>query len=179
MARRDQGIASAFARARAGDRRLATWMTRNHDALLAELGTSRIEWAAPLAVFAGLGLTDDGGKTGITRDTASRTWKRVREAVAAARQAEAAARLAPGDLVPGVRLIVPVPAPVPVRTPPAPLAPVAAPIAGTSAGTVEATERIRAVLAGMGASRVPLPSQPSRYPQPAPMRPVPDQDPSP
>jgi hypothetical protein len=179
MPRQDKGIAAAFARARGRDLRLATWMTRNHDALLPELGTGRIEWGAPLRVFADLGLTDDGGKPEITRDTASRTWRRVRKAVAAARQVEAAARPAFGELVPGVRLVAPASAYMPVRTscPPAPDA--AALIAGTPAGAVEATEHIAAVLAGMGASRVPLPSQPSRQPQPAPMHPAPDQDSTP
>lgn len=178
MPRQYKGIAAAFARARGRDLRLATWMTRNHDALLSELGTGRIEWAAPLLVFADLGLTDDGGKLEITRDTASRTWRRVREAVAAARQAEARARPAPGELVPGVRLVAPAPAPMPVRTapPPAPAAAAVSPIAGTPAGAVEATEHIAAVLAGMGASRVPLPSQPSRQPLPAPSSPASDRN---
>lgn len=176
MARRDQGIAAAFVRARAGDRRLATWMTRNHDVLLGELGTGRIEWTAPLAVFAGLGLTDDGGKTGITRDTASRTWKRVREAVATARAAEDCARAAPGEIVRGVRLVAPTPAPMPVRAAPSPAHPAAAPPTGTPAGAVEATERIAAVLAAMGSARVPLPSQPSRIPPAADTRPAPDRN---
>lgn len=179
MPRQDKGIAAAFARARAGDRRLAPWMVRHHDELVREIGTARVEWAAPLAAFTDLGLTDEHGQP-LTRDTASRTWRRVREAVAAARQAEAAARPAFGELVPGVRLVTPAPAPMPVRAapPPAPVAPAVAPIAGTPAGAEEATERIRAVLAGMGASRVPLPSQPSRQPQPAPRRPASDRDPT-
>lgn len=178
MARRDQGIAAAFVRARAGDRRLATWMTRNHDALLGELGTGRIEWTAPLAVFAGLGLTDDGGKTGITRDTASRTWRRVREAVATARAAEDRARAAPGEIVRGVRLVAPAPTPAPmsVRAAPSLANPAAASPAGTPAGAVEATERIAAVLAAMGSARVPLPSQPSRIPPAADTRPAPDRN---
>lgn len=179
MPRRDKGIAAAFARARAGDRRLAPWMTRHHDDLVREIGTGRVEWAAPLTAFADLGLTDEHGRP-LTRDTASRTWKRVREAVAAARQAEARARPAPGELVPGVRLVVPAPAPMPVRTapPPAPAAAAVSPIAGTPAGAVEATEHIAAVLAAMGASRVPLPSLPSRQPLPVPNRPAPDEEPS-
>lgn len=178
MPRQGRGIAAVFARARAGDRRLAPWMTRHHDELVREIGTGRVEWAAPLAVFADLGLTDEHGRP-LTRDTASRTWKRVREAVAAGRQAEGTARLLPGELVPGVRLIASATVPMTVRPPPAPAASAAAAIAGTPAGAEEATERIRAVLAGMGASRVPLPSQPSRQPQPAPMRPAPDQDSTP
>ncbi len=50
-------------------------MTRHHDELMRELGAGRVEWAAALVVFAKLGLTDEGGKAGITRDTASRTWR--------------------------------------------------------------------------------------------------------
>ncbi|WP_331299238.1 hypothetical protein [Methylobacterium oryzae] len=143
-----------------------------------ELGAGRVEWAAALVVFAKLGLTDEGGKAGITRDTASRTWRRVRAAVAAARQAEARARPALGELVPGVRLIAPAPAPTRLRAPPAPLFPSAAPNAGTPAGAEEATERIRAVLAGMGAARIPLPSQPSRQVPPAPISPASEKDPN-
>lgn len=173
MSRRDRGIAAVFARARAGDRRLGPWMVRHHDELVRELGTGRVEWIAPLVAYAALGLTDDHGRP-LTRDTASRTWKRVREAVAETRKAVAAARPMPGELVPGVRLIVP----TPVRVPPSPVAPAAAPIAGTPAGTVEATEHIAAVLAAIGASRVPLPSLPSRHPQPVPNRPGPDEEPS-
>ncbi|MCJ2139428.1 hypothetical protein [Methylobacterium sp. E-066] len=175
MPRHDKGIAAVFARARAGDRRLSPWMTRHHDELVREIGTGRVEWAAALCAFADLGLTDEHGRP-LTRDTASRTWRRVREAVAAGRQAEATARPSPGELVPGVRLIASAPASMPVRPPPAPAA---APIAGTPAGAVEATEHIAAVLAGMSASRVPLPSQPSRHPQPVPMRPVHEKDPTP
>lgn len=175
MSRRDRGIAAAFARARAGDRRLGPWMTCHHDELVREIGTGRVEWAVPLAIFTALGLTDDHGRA-ISRDTASRTWRRVREAVAAARKVEARGRPAPGELVPGVRLVPAAPAAMPVRAPPAPLVPVAAPIAGTPAGTVEATEHIAAVLAAMGASRVPLPPLPSREPKPAPNRPAPDED---
>lgn len=179
MSRRDQGIAAVFARARAGDRRLGPWMVRHHDELVRELGTGRVEWAAPLAAFADLDLTDEHGQL-LTRDTASRTWRRAREAVAGTRQAEARARPAPGELVPGVRLVAPAPAPMPVRTapPPAPAAAAISPIAGTPAGAVEATEHIAAVLAAMGASRVPLPSLPSRQPQPVPSRRATDEEPS-
>lgn len=179
MHRQDKGIAAVFARARAGDRRLAPWMTRHHDELVREIGTGRVEWAAPLAAFADLGLTDEHGRP-LTRDTASRTWRRVRQAVAVARQAEATARPTPGELVPGVRLIAPAPAPGPIRAAPlpAPVAPAVAPVAGAPAGAEEATEHIAAVLAAMGASRVPLPSLPTRHPQPAPRRPAPDKDPT-
>jgi hypothetical protein len=146
-------------------------MVQNHDALLRELGTGRIEWTAPLAVFAGLGLSDSHGQS-LNRDTASRTWRRVRMAVAAARKAEACAAPRPGELARGVRLVVP-PAPATMRTLPVPASPVVVPPIGA---VDEATERIAAVLAGMGASRVPLPSQPVRQHQPVSMLPATDED---
>ncbi|WP_311276766.1 hypothetical protein [Methylobacterium sp. WCS2018Hpa-22] len=145
-------------------------MARHHDELVHELGTGRIEWAAALVVFGSLGLTDDHGRR-LTRDTASRTWRRVRTAVAAARQAEARTAPRPGELVRGVRQVAP--PPPSTRTAPPPASPVTAPSIN---GVDEATERIAAVLAGMGASRVPLPSQPVRQHQPVPMRPAPDED---
>lgn len=179
MIRPDRGVASAFARARVGDRRLATWMSRNRDALMLELGTGRVDWRAPLVVFASLGLTDDHGQS-LTRDTASRTWRRVREAVAAARLAEDRTRPRPGEIVPGVRIVAPAPVPTraPTWAPPAPAVPARPPNAGTPAGAEEATERIAAVLAAMGASRVPLPLLPSRTP-PVATRPAPDKEPAP
>ena len=160
MAREDRSIPAAFARARAGDKRLATWMTRNHDAVLRELGAGRVEWAPALAVFASLGLTDEHGRA-LTRDTASRTWRRVRAAVAAARQVEARDAARPGELVPGVRLAAP-PVPRVDRPTHPPLAPTAPAVASLPGSVDEATERIRDVLAAMGAARVPLPRQPSR-----------------
>jgi hypothetical protein len=165
------GIAAAFARARSGDRRLGPWMVRNHDELLRELGAGRIEWSAPLVVFASLGLTDEHGQS-LSRDTASRTWRRVRVAVEAARKAEARTAPRPGELVHSVRLVVS-PAPPAMRIMPVPPSPVAVPPVG---GVEEATERIRAVLDTMGASRVPLPRQPSRIP-PAHLRPAHDRTP--
>ena len=146
-------------------------MTRHHDELLRELGTGRIEWTAPLAAFASLGMTDDHGRS-LSRDTASRTWRRVRMAVASARQAEARTAPRPGELVRGVRLVAS-PTPPAMRTLPVP--PSLAAVLVTNS-VDEATERIAAVLAGMGASRVPLPSQPLRQHQPAPMRPASDED---
>lgn len=167
-------VGSAFARARAGDRRLAPWMTRNHDELLRELGTSRIAWTVPLKAFARLGLTDEHGQP-LTRDTASRTWRRVRSAVAAERQAEVSSAPRPGELVRGVRLIAPARPPTawsaPVPSQPSSPAFGGAPTVG---GVDEATERIRAVLDTMGASRVPLPAQPSRLPPAADARPASD-----
>jgi hypothetical protein len=134
-------------------------MTQHHDALLHELGTGRIEWTAPLNVFAGLGLTDEHGRA-LSRDTASRTWRRVRMAVAAARRSESLIAPQPGEMVRGVRLVAPS-MPTAMRAPSPPASPVtASPIGGVD----EATERIRAALDAMGAARVPLPRQPSRIP---------------
>ncbi|MBX9934701.1 MAG: hypothetical protein K2Y56_24840 [Methylobacterium sp.] len=168
MPRHGRGIAAAFARARAGDRRLAPWMARHHDELLRELGAGRVEWTPALVVFDKLCLTDEYGRP-LTRDTASRTWRRVRAAVAAARQAEAREAARPGELVRGVRLVA-APAPHAVRpTPSPPTASAMAPPAGT---VEEATERIQSVLAAMGAARVPLPPQPSRITPAADARPA-------
>ncbi len=121
--------------------------------------------APALAVFASLGLTDEHGRA-LTRDTASRTWRRVRAAVAAARQVEARDAARPAELVPGVRLVRAAGAACrsPDAFPLAPTAPAAVPLPGT---VDEATERIRDVLAAMGAARVPLPRQPSRITPPA------------
>lgn len=165
MPARDRGIAAAFARVRAGDRRLAPWMSRHHDELLKELGTGRIEWASPLAVFASLGLTDEHGRS-LTRDTASRTWRRVRTAVAAAKQAQARTLPRPGEIAPGVRLVPPTGIPSLQRVhAPVPPDVLAAGVPGAApGGAEEATERIRSVLDVMGAARVPLPRQPSPSP---------------
>lgn len=165
MPARDRGIAAAFARARTGDRRLGPWMMRHHDELLREIGTGRIEWAPPLAVFASLGLADEHGRS-LTRDTASRTWRRVRIAVAAARQAESRTLSRPGEIAPGVRLIPSsaIPSSQRVHAPVPPLV-LAAGVPGVApGGAEEATERIRSVLDAMGANRVPLPRQPSPSP---------------
>lgn len=165
MPARDRGVAAAFARVRNEDRRLGPWMMRHHDALMNEIGTDRIEWASPLAVFASLGLTDEHGQS-LTRDTASRTWRRVRIAVAAARQAEARTMPRPGEIAPGVRLVPPIGIPSPQRVH-APVPPVvlAAGVPGVApGGAEEATEHIRSVLDAMGAARVPLPRQPSPSP---------------
>ncbi|MCC0808823.1 hypothetical protein FPV16_21885 [Methylobacterium sp. W2] len=143
-------------------------MMQHHDELLRELGTGRIEWATPLAVFSKIGLTDDHGQS-LNRDTASRTWRRVRTAVAVARQAEAGIAPRTGELVRGVRLVAPSAPPV-MCTVPVPPSPVAVPPIN---GVDEATERIRTVLNAMGAARVPLPRQPSRIP-PADARPARD-----
>jgi len=95
-----------FAKARAEERRLYDYMRQHHDDLAAEFGEGRILWRTPLKVFANLKLVDENGKTP-TRGTAIRTWKRVRDDVAAARARQEGAKsgqaLAPGEVAPGVR----------------------------------------------------------------------------
>lgn len=177
MPRRERGLPRAFTMARKNDRRLGPWMTRNHDLFLHEFGARRIDWTMPMLLFEILSLTSDHGNP-ISREIASRTWRRVRLAVAEVREAKARARPEPGELVPGVRLVASAAAATPIRAVPTPI-PAAAPIAGASPGAIEATEHIAAVLAAMGASRVALPPLPSREPQPAPNRPAPDKDPTP
>lgn len=174
MPRQDPDIPAAFARVRSRDRRLGPWMTRHHDTLMRELGSGRIAWRDPLAVFASLGLTDEHGRP-LTRDTASRTWRRVRTAVAAARQAQASVAPRPGELVRGVRLATPPARPAtPLPSSLLPSARVAPGAASPVEGVEEATERIQVVLHAMGAARVPLPRQPSRIMPVADARPAPD-----
>lgn len=167
-------IPKLFAAARQADRRVSVWMRTNHTALVAELGTGRVAWRRVLPILEGLRLTDEVGQS-LTRDTASRTWKRVCREIAAEQRAKASPspRLMPRELAPGVRYVGPTPilqpaasarpvalrdaprvAPAPPRPDaPAPAAPEATP------EVAEATEQIRRVLMEMGALRVPLPSR--------------------
>lgn len=171
---RPRKIPALFAAARQVDRRVSVWMRANHAALVIELGTGRVAWRRVLPILAGLGLTDEVGQP-LTRDTVSRTWKRVCREIAAEQRAKASPppQLAPGELAPGVRYV----GPTPITQPAAPVRPVALrdeprvapaparPDTGAPAApeatpeVVEATEQIRRVLAEMGALRVPLPSR--------------------
>lgn len=167
-------IPTLFAAARQADRRVSVWMRANHTALVAELGTGRVAWRRVLPILAGLGLTDEVGQP-LTRDTASRTWKRVCREIAVEQRAKAtpSPQLAPGELAPGVRYVGPTPIlqPAALARPlalrdapsiaPAPAQPDAATPAASEATpeVVEATEQIRRVLAEMGALRVLLPSR--------------------
>ena len=103
---RQKEITGLFAKVRDADRRLYGWMRAHHDDLLAELGTERIVWRPVMRVIAELGLVDEHGKEP-TRDTAFRTWLRVRRDVAGsrARKQGRPAFLASGEIAPGVRTL--------------------------------------------------------------------------
>jgi hypothetical protein len=106
MARRKQ-ITALFTKVRHADRRLYDWMRAHHDELLVELGSGRIVWRPVMRVIADLGLVDDRGQKP-TRDTAFRTWKRVRGDVATARteRQDKPALNAVGEIAPGVRALL-------------------------------------------------------------------------
>jgi hypothetical protein len=104
---REKKITALFAKVRNADRRLSDWMRANHDDLLVELGSGRVVWRPVMQVIAELGLLDEHGKQP-TRDTAFRTWQRVRGDAAATRARRQAkpAVLARGEIAPGVRALV-------------------------------------------------------------------------
>lgn len=103
---REKKITALFAKVRDADTRLSDWMRANHDDLLVELGSGRIVWRPVMRVIADLGLLDEHGKRP-TRDTAFRTWRRVRRDVAdsRARKQGMPAFLASGEIAPGVRAL--------------------------------------------------------------------------
>ena len=100
------------ARIARGRNTLAAWLRTHHDVLLAELDGRPIDWELYLAVFAKRGLKDADGNTP-TKATASKTWHRVRAAIAAERARKQARMttpaVAPGELAPGVRRLDPDP----------------------------------------------------------------------
>lgn len=112
---RPRTITALFTRARQRQQVLFDWMRSHHDDLAAELDRDRGRWDQALQVIADLKLVDDRGNPP-TRDTIIRTWKRVRDDVAATRARQEAARsgqaLAPGEVAPGVRAVA-LPAPLP------------------------------------------------------------------
>lgn len=104
---RPRTLSAAFARIRQEERLLYDWLRDRHDEFAAELAAVRVRdrWTRALKVIAEQKLVDDRGNP-VTRDTATRTWKRVREDVAAARARRQGAPppvLAPGEVAPGVR----------------------------------------------------------------------------
>jgi len=149
---RPKTLSAAFARARQEQRLLYDWLRDNHDTFAAELGQlrPRDRWTRALRVIADLGLLDDRGNA-VTRDTAIRTWKRVREDVAAARAKRQGApppALARGEIAPGVRGVAKAAAPVSAM-------PAAG--TGTSPGTLSSDDPMQRLRQQMGASQVPMP----------------------
>lgn len=93
-----------------GRNTLARWMRTHHDELLAGIDGKPIDWELYINAFARRGLKDADGNSP-TKATASRTWYRIRAAVAieqARKQAQAVMpALAPGEIAAGVRSLVP------------------------------------------------------------------------
>lgn len=163
---RPRTITALFTRARQRQQVLFDWMRSHHDDLAAELARDRGRWDQALQVIAGLKLVDDRGNPP-TRDTVVRTWKRVRDDVAAARARQDAARsgqaLVPGEVAPGVRA-----ATLPQASPPLPPAGLNASRAPTAAMPREggqpaalSDEEVQRVLDDLaqkqGGPRLPLP----------------------
>ncbi len=102
---RPRKVSAMLAAARADQRRVGDWMAFHHAELLDQLGPGRIDWRPVMDVIASLDLRDEHGQA-VTRDTAARTWARVRRR-AVDRQAQEAMRakssLRPGEIAPGVR----------------------------------------------------------------------------
>ena len=150
---RPRTLSASFARIRQEQRLLYDWLRDRHDEFAAEIAAVRVRdrWIRALKVIAEHGLVDDRGSQ-VTRDTAIRTWKRVREDVAAARarrQGAPSPALAPGEVAPGVRAAreqVAAPAPLPAQGKEA--------VAPGSAPEGDPLQRLRA---SMEAGKVPMP----------------------
>ena len=150
---RPRTLSASFARIRQEQRLLYDWLRDRHDEFAAEIAAVRVRdrWTRALKVIAEHGLVDDRGSQ-VTRDTAIRTWKRVREDVAAARarrQGAPSPALAPGEVAPGVRAAreqVAAPAPLPAQGKEA--------VAPGRAPEGDPLQRLRA---SMEAGKVPMP----------------------
>lgn len=156
---RPRTLSALFARIRQEQRLLYDWLRDRHDEFAAELAAVRVRdrWTRALKVIAEHGLVDDRGNQ-VTRDTAIRTWKRVREDVAIARTRRQGApppALAPGEVAPGVRAArEQVAAPVLVLMP-AP--PPAQGMAATVPGAAQEGDPMQRLRASMQAGKVPMP----------------------
>lgn len=154
---RPRTLSASFARIRQEQRLLYDWLRDRHDEFAAELAAVRVRdrWTRALKVIAEHGLVDDRGNQ-VTRDTAIRTWKRVREDVAIARarrQGAPSPALAPGEVAPGVRVareqaVAPVLVPVPVP---------AQGMAATVPGAAQEGDPMQRLRASMQAGKVPMP----------------------
>ena len=98
--RTDKTIGHLFASARRNSRKLSDWMYANHEPLLREIGTDRVDWTAAMIVIRKLRLVDAHGKLP-SKDTAFRTWKRVQERINRDRPHTGA--VAADEIAPGVR----------------------------------------------------------------------------
>ena len=154
---RPRTLSASFARIRQEQRLLYDWLRDRHDEFAAELAAVRVRdrWTRALKVIAEHELVDDRGNQ-VTRDTAIRTWKRVREDVAAARARRQGApppALAPGEVAPGVRAAreqVAAPVLMPVLVP-------AQGMAATVSGAAQEDDPMQRLRASMQAGKVPMP----------------------
>jgi hypothetical protein len=91
MSRNSKGLRSVVREITHGGNRssLFWWMVENHDQLASAVGGRRLQWTRLSARFAKLGLTDANGQAP-SKQTARKTWQRVRRAVAKARELAAA-----------------------------------------------------------------------------------------
>lgn len=152
---RPRTLSASFARIRQEQRLLYDWLRDRHDEFAAEIAAVRVRdrWTRALKVIAEHELVDDRGSQ-VTRDTAIRTWKRVREDVAAARakrQGAPSPALAPGEVAPGVRaareqVAAPAPALLPVQSKEA-----------VVPGAVPEGDPLQRLRASMEAGKVPMP----------------------
>lgn len=154
---RPRTLSASFARIRQEQRLLYDWLRDRHDEFAAELAAVRVRdrWTRALKVIAEHELVDDRGNQ-VTRDTAIRTWKRVREDVAAARARRQGApppALAPGEVASGVRAAreqVAAPVLMPVLVP-------AQGMAATVSGAAQEDDPMQRLRASMQAGKVPMP----------------------
>lgn len=179
-------IATLYKSARRAQNRLADWMRDHFADLRAELGNGRIDWRATRQIVDALGLTDEHGQTP-SADTLTRTWRRVRRQVAVKSEPTRAgsAPLKPDEIAPGVRRATAAETTQALRASAphidvrparprqedalagqnpsqAPPSTDAATMAGRDADDAE--DQIRAVLAQMGAARVPMPRAVAQFP---------------
>lgn len=167
---RPRKVAVMLARARGGRRRLSDWMILHHDELLEQIGTGRIDWQPVMDVIGQLDLRDEHGQP-VTRDTAARTWARVRRRATDRRDGEAAKgkpQLRPGEIAPGVRSLGSASGPATRPSLELDISP-ARPREGVPANhgpssvraEGEAAERLKTVIEAFGAARVPMPKRTS------------------
>ena len=91
MSRNSKGLRGVVREITHGANRssLFWWMVENHDQLASAVGGRRLQWTRLCARFAKLGLTDANGHAP-SEQAARKTWRRVRRAVAKARELAAA-----------------------------------------------------------------------------------------
>jgi len=110
--RQDRRLRKVLAalRAQGGPARspLYRWMRQHHDALAAAFAETPPAWGPVAAELAAVGLTDADGKPPAAT-SARQTWYRVRRDVARVREqpATTAAVLAPDEIAPAVRAVMP------------------------------------------------------------------------